>query len=169
MSLTPEGVQFQQKLILLTERLSEDAMKVFSELAEKRVKQNIINRVRGDGVKGDNSGSFSSYRNKSHINKRKKRGLTTSKKNFSFSGGMIDSIKIKKKTSWYGGFEISIGFTGRNNDADRPRSRGKLNSLVASYHGENESTNMMQQTTEEKQELQRELMFYIENQIRTIR
>ena len=168
MSYTQAGQQLKQRMTVLIETLNQEIVDFMAREAEVDIKQNINERIGEKGLKGDDTGSFSPYKSKSHRRKRSKAGLSNSKKNFKFSGTMLNSVKVVKKTLGFGVARIAFGFTGTNPDANRKSSRGKLNSLIASYHGENEDVNMMQQTQKEKQELQRKLDNFARTKFRRV-
>jgi len=128
----------------------------------------IRNRVINTGE--DHRGFwFTPYSSKSHIKKRRRRGLNTSFKDFNFSGSMWDSLRVIRKTVWQGGAMFEIGFSGTNAEADGSRNRpARSNRQLAVYHSQREGTLIHDLSPDETERIYRILNQKIQEFLRDV-
>lgn len=145
-----------QKIYLQFEGSVERAMKETERVVEEQTIPSVVQRSKaGDGTA--NESGYGYYRSKRHIRRRRRRGLQVGHKDLSYTDSMWQSLKIKKKTMWKTGFELQVGFTGKNPD------RNKSNVNIANYQAEQIGKKILGMTPEESKTLQETIIKSLRN------
>jgi len=92
---------------------------VVAFMEQEAQKLSVTIKKRTISGRSETGGSFSPYTSKSHRSKRKKAGLSISKKNFKFTGAMWDSFNLKPEKTISAPDKVTVVIGFNNGKANR--------------------------------------------------
>lgn len=148
---------FIQTLRLKINGLDNFIVHTTKDLAAQEVVKEVKNRVITQGIDANGS-RFSDY-SKRHSQKRRARGLDTSKKNFQFSGSMWDSFGVVEEQIKSNGVTVWLGMDGQNTDTRRS------NQELVNLHSDREGRSIIAVSESEVEKITEELREKVKNYI----